>query len=289
VRLSICIVNWNTRDYLLDCVDSLHKQPARGADMQIIVVDNASTDGSADALRRDFPDVTLIANDDNRGFAEGNNQALEIADGEYVLLLNPDTVVHKNALTRAILHMQSNPLVGALGCRQLFPDGKTQPSLRSFPDPWPVLYEYVGLSKLFPKSRRFGAYRMTYFDYDHPGEVDQPMATFLMISRKCLDEVGHLDPAFPIFFNDVDWCYRAKREKGWRIDYTSEVIITHYGGSSTKQVRPAMVTESHRSLIRFYRKHYRKQIPDWLYNAIVTAIRWNEKRVLRGIKAMPAS
>lgn len=280
--LSICIVNWNTRDYLKGCLASLLQFPARGAGGQeIIVVDNASGDGSADMVAEEFPSVTLIRNSENLGYAEGNNQAMRISTGEYVLLLNPDVIVHKNALTRAILYLRGNPTVGALGARQIATDGSTQMSVRGFPDPKPVLWEYLGFSKLFPGSRRFGAYRMTYFDYDRPGEVDQPMGTFLMITRACLDAVGLMDTQFPIFFNEVDWCYRAKRELGWRICYTPEVTITHYGGSSTRQVRPKMVRESHRSLLRFYDKHYKSTMSPLLYSIIKSAVLWNERRVIR--------
>lgn len=280
--LSICIVNWNTCDFLRDCLSSLYQYPVRGAGGQeIIVVDNASDDGSAELVAREFPEVTLIRNCENKGYAEGNNQAMQAATGDYILLLNPDVVVHKNALTRAILYMRGNPTVGVLGARLLSRDGSTQSSLRSFPDPRPVLWEYLGLSKLFPKSRRFGAYRMTYFDYDRPGEVDQPMGTFMLISRPCFQAVGLMDTQFPIFFNEVDWCFRAKRELGWRIYYTPEVTITHFGGASTKQVKPKMVRESHQSLIKFYDKHYRSSMSPLLYNVIKRAVLWNEARVLR--------
>jgi hypothetical protein len=282
VLLSICIVNWNTRDFLRDCLASLDQYPVRGAGGQeVIVVDNDSADGSAEMVENEFPSVKLIRNTDNRGYAEGNNQAMQAATGDYLLLLNPDVIVHKNALTRAILYMRGNPTVGVLGARLISTDGSTQSSLRSFPDPVPVLWEYLGLSKLFPQSRTFAAYRMTYFDYDRPGEVDQPMGTFLLISRPCYEAVGLMDPQFPIFFNEVDWCYRAKRELGWRIYYTPEVTITHYGGASTRQVRPRMVKESHQSLIRFYDKHYKKSMSSLLYNIIKSAILWNERRILR--------
>jgi GT2 family glycosyltransferase len=285
VLLSICIVNWNTCDFLRDCLSSLYLYPVRGAGGQeIIVVDNDSTDGSANMVAANFPEVTLIRNTKNAGYAEGNNQALEAAKGEYLLLLNPDVVVHKNALTRAVLYMRSNPTVGVLGARLLSRDGSTQMSLRSFPDPKPVLWQYLGLSKLFPNSRRFGAYRMTYFNYDRPGEVDQPMGTFMLISRPCFKAVGLMDTQFPIFFNEVDWCYRAKRELGWRIYYTPEVTITHFGGASTSQVRPQMVRESHQSLLKFYDKHYRASMSPLLYSVIKRAILWNEARMLKKAK-----
>ena len=150
--------------------------------------------------------------------------------------------------------------------------------MRGFPDPLPVLWEYCGLSRLLPRSRVFGAYRMTFFDYDKAAEVDQPMGTFLMIPRPAFAQVGLMDLQFPIFFNEVDWCWRAKREHGWSIWYTPDAAVTHYGGGSTRQVKPAMIRESHRSLLRFYDKHYRGRLFPPLLWLIRAAVRLNEWR-----------
>ena len=281
MHLSVCIVNWNTRDYLRECLTSLYEYPPQGADLEVLVVDNASGDGSAAMVASDFPQALLIANADNKGYAEGNNQALERATGDLLLLLNPDVVVHPDSLTRAVEFMASHPDAGAMGCRLIGKDGETQRSVRGFPDPGPVLWESVGLSRLFPRSRRFGAYRMTYFGYDEEAEVDQPMGSFLMITCEAYEKVGGLDLQFPIFFNEVDWCWRAKREHGLKIYYTPTVAVTHYGGGSTRQVKASMVRESHRSLLRFYDKHYAHVAPPlrWL---IRRAVLTNEWRLLRG-------
>ena len=280
MRLSVCIVNWNTRDYLRECLTALLHYPPAGSDMEVIVVDNASADGSAAMVASEFPHVSLLSNSDNKGYAEGNNQALERASGDLLLLLNPDVVVHPESLTRALAFMEEHPLAGALGGRLVGRDGETQRSVRGFPDPGPVLWDAVGLSRLFPRSRVSGAYRMTFFDYDRISEVDQPMGSFLLLTRAALDKVGLLDPQFPIFFNEVDWCWRAKREHGFRIYYTPEVIVTHYGGSSTRQVKAAMVRESHRSLLRFYDKHYARLAPPvkWLIRGAVLSNEWRLTR-----------
>lgn len=278
--LSVCVVSWNTRDFLRDCLASLSRHPPDGDDWEVIVVDNASGDGTAAMVASEFPQARLIANADNKGYAEGNNQALGAARGDWLLLLNPDVVVHAGALTRALAWMRAHPEAAALGCRLVGPDGKTQPSLRSFPDPGPILWEFLGLSKAFPRSRRFGAYRMTWFGYDRTIEVDQPMGSFLLLTRAAYEAVGGLDPAFPIFFNEVDWCWRAKRGLGLRIFYTPDVSVTHWGAASTRQVRAAMVRESHRSLLRFYDKHY----PNLAAPAralLRAAVRLNERRLLR--------
>ena len=279
MRLSVCIVNWNTRDFLRECLTALLRFPPVNDDMEIIVVDNASGDGSAAVVAAEFPAVVLIAAPTNLGYAEGNNLALQRATGDAVLLLNPDVVVHPESLTRAAEFAASHPKLGAFGCRLVGTDGKTQPSLRSFPEPGPVLWEYLGFSRLFPKSRVFGAYRMTWFDYESIIEADQPMGSFLWLSRAAYEAVGGLDPQFPIFFNEVDWCRRAK-QAGFPIYYTPDVVVTHYGGGSTRQVKPSMVRESHRSLLRFYDKHYPHLAPPvkWLLR---TAVLLNERRVLR--------
>ena len=280
MRLTLCIVNWNTRDYLRECLASAFLYAPGGVDLEAIVVDNASEDGSEAMVAAEFPQVVLIANPDNRGYAEGNNQALRRASGDYLLLLNPDVVLHSESLTHALEFMAKHPEAGALGCRLLGPEGETQSSLRAFPEPQPVLWEFLGLSRLFPKSRRFGAYRMTWFDYDSMIEVDQPMGSFLLLSRKAFETVGLMDTQFPIFFNEVDWCWRAKRELGFRIYYTPDVVVTHYGGGSTKQVKAGMVRESHRSLLRFYDKHFASlAVPvRWM---ITRAVLLNEWRLLR--------
>jgi GT2 family glycosyltransferase len=258
IVLSIVIVNWNTRDYLLAALRSIFGAPP-SFDFEVIVVDNASSDGSAAAVAADFPQVQLIANETNNAYAAGNNQGLRASNGECVLLLNPDVIVQPGALDKAVEIVKSRSDVGARGARQLNPDGTVQPSVRGFPTPWSVFCEAVRLSRLFPKSRLFASYRMEGFGYDREAEVDQPMGTFLLIPRTALAGVGLLDERFPIFFNEVDWCYRARR-KGWKILFTPEVEIVHYGGGSTKQVGAKMAWESRRGLLDFYRKHYRSPL-----------------------------
>ncbi|HEY3328922.1 MAG TPA: glycosyltransferase family 2 protein [Capsulimonadaceae bacterium] len=254
--LSICIVNWNTKNLLRECLASIEAFPPLHEQVQVIVVDNASTDGTADMVRTEFPTTILIANYHNASYAAGNNQALAAATGDYMLLLNPDVQLLPGTLTHALDYLDKHTDADIIGIRQIGADGKTQASVRSFPEPGPVAYEALGLSRLLPKSERFGAYRMTYFDYNEPSEVDQPMGTFLLFRREVYAKIGGMDEAFPLFFNDVDWCYRAKLA-GFRIFYTPDAEIIHYGGSGTRQAaKPAVIRESHRSMIRFYEKHY---------------------------------
>ncbi len=271
--LSIVIVNWNTRDYLRRCLASIQAH-SQEVEHEVIVVDNASPDGSADMVRSEFPDAHLIANTDNKGYAEGNNQGMEIARGRYLLLLNPDVEVKPGSLDALLSFAERHPDAAAVGCRLVGEDGLIQRSLRSFPEPWGVLFEYTKLSKLFPRNRRLASYRMTWFDYDREIEVDQPMGSCLLLLRKAVSDVGMFAQEFPIFFNEVDWLYRAK-QKGWRIYFTPSAEVIHAGGASTRQRRPAMVRESHRSMKLFYHKHYRGRIAAPVYWFIVAAISIN--------------
>ena len=280
-HLSVCIVNWNTCAYLRECLTALYAHPPQEAALEVIVVDNASSDGSAAMVKAEFPQVSLVAAAKNLGYAQGNNEALKRAQGDWVLLLNPDVIVHPESLTNAVYFGQAHLDAGAIGARLIGTDGQTQRSVRSFPDPNPVVWEFLGLPRLFPQSRVFGAYRMTYFDYDRVAEVDQPMGSFLLLSRRALSEVGLMDLQFPIFFNEVDWCWRAKRGHGFTIYYTPAVAVTHYGGGSTRQVKTRMIIESHRSLLRFYEKHYKRRIPTLLYWLIGQAVLGNERRLVQ--------
>jgi len=269
--ISIAIVNWNTRDLLLDALNSIYSDTS-GPNLEVFVVDNNSSDGSAAAVAERFPQVILAANTTNAGYAAGNNQAIKQAKAPYILLLNPDVVVPKDTFAKAIAFMDAHPDAGASGIRLIHPDGRIQRSVRGFPTPLAIIWELTGLAALFPQSRLFGAYRMTWFAYDTAAEVDQPMGTFLLIRRSALDAVGMMDEQFPIFFNEVDWCLRCKRS-GWKIYFDPGAQIVHYGGSSTAQVGPAMAWESRRGLLQFYNKHYR--LPwFWPLRAAISAASW---------------
>ncbi len=269
--LSVVIVNWNTRNFVLDALRSIRDHPPSCA-FEVIVVDNASSDGSADAVALEFSDVTLIRNNANEGYARGNNQGIARASGEFVLLLNPDVRVHEGTFDTAVAYMVSHPDVGAIGARQIGADGRVQRSVRGFPTPAAVAWEAIGLSRAFPNSRLLAAYRMGWFTYDEECEVDQPMGTFLMIRREALERVGMLDERFPIFFNEVDWCCRAK-QAGFRIMFVPSVSITHYGGAGTRLVAPEMAWESRRGLLTYYRKHY-SSARHWPVYVLAVATSW---------------
>ncbi len=272
MRLSVAIVNWNTTNLLAACVRSILTFPPK-SDCEIIVVDNDSKDFEEQQFRAEFPAVKLIRNSENAGYAKGNNQALKEAQGDYILLLNPDTEVTEGALDALVEFMDGHPSAGAAGAKLIRPNGDVDRSVRSFPYPGPIGWEYVGLARLFPRSKVFGAYRMTWFGYDSEAQVDQPMGSALIIRTKTLREIGTMDESFPIFFNEVDWLYRAK-QAGWQTYFVPGAVVVHHGGSSTKQVRrKEMVRESHRSLLRFYAKHFKGRICPLSYYFTVACIR----------------
>ncbi|UCH33284.1 MAG: glycosyltransferase family 2 protein, partial [Armatimonadota bacterium] len=255
LALSICIVNWNTREHLRDCLASLANHPPSRRH-EIIVVDNASEDGSADMVAREFPDVRLIANERNEQYARANNQAIRASAGDMLLLLNPDVQVLAGAIDALLDFMDANPAAGACAPKLVHPDGRVQRSVRSFPTPGALLADVLGLAQLFPRSETLGRYRLTHWDYDSVREVDQPMASALMLRRKALRQVGLFDEQFPLFFNDVDLCYRLRRA-AWRTYFVPQAQAIHHVGASTAQARRAALRLSQEGLARFYRKHYR--------------------------------
>lgn len=259
--LSVLIVNWNTRELLRSCLSSLAAHPPR-EEHEIIVVDNASADESARMVREAFPAVRLLANQRNEGYARGNNQAFAAASGEWLLTLNPDTEVTEGALQTALETLELRPEYGCLGAQLVHPDGRVQRSVRGWPSFWGIVGEATGLANRFPASR-LGSYRLPAFDYTREGPAPQPMGTFLLFRRRALEEVGDprrpFDEAFPIFFNEVDLLYRLAKA-GWPCLYTPRVKIVHHGAESTKLVRKSMIWESHRSLLRFLRKHHRSAL-----------------------------
>jgi len=249
----VCIVSWRTRELLRACLRTAVGQPEVA---WTVVVDNSSNDGTVEMVRAEFPEVHLIANAVNRGYAAANNQGISAGEAPFVLLLNPDTALMPGALGALLEEMQEDPKLGAVAPQLVLPDGSVERSCRSFPEPAALFCAAVGLSRLFPRSAAFGRYRMTYWDHDSRREVDQPMASALLLRRAALEEIGLFDESIPLYFNDVDLCYRLW-QAGRKIVFQPAAKVLHHHGSSTGQARPRAVLESHRSLIRFYRKHYR--------------------------------
>jgi CMP/dCMP kinase len=256
--LSICIVNWNTRELLREGLQAIAKFPP-GEEYEIIVVDNASADGSAEMVAREFPQVKLIANQENLFYAKANNQALAAAQGDLLLLLNPDVRVEADCLHRLCEFLRTHPQAAAVAPRLVFPDGRPQASCRAFPTPGALLPEILGLSRIFPFCKLCNAYRLAGFDAEREQEVDQPMASAFMLKREVYERIGGFDEGFPMFFNDVDLCLRL-RQAGGEIFYLPTARAAHHHGAATAQRKREMIAQSHDSLERFYRKHYQGRV-----------------------------
>lgn len=256
-KLSILIVSWNTKDLLIACLRSIHRFPP-SRELEVIVVDNASSDGSAEAVRTEFPNVILCSERVNSGYAQGNNIAFAKSSGDLLLTLNPDTEVYEDTLEAACAALDGDEAMGAIGIQQIGIDGKVQSSVRGFPTFIGVAGDVFGLAKGRPGSV-WDSYRLTGFDYSKQQLAPQPMGTFLMFRREAIEAAAEpgtpfMDERFPIFFNEVDLLYRM-HQSGWNCVYRPDIKILHYGGESTKQVRKSIIWESHLSLLTYWRKH----------------------------------
>jgi len=251
--LSIVIVTWNSQGFIRNCLDSIFLSQGNFTS-EIIVVDNGSVDETAKIVEQLYPQVNLIQNKKNLGYAKANNQGIEKAKGEYILLLNPDTQVLEDSLSLIYEFMEENPKIGALGPKLLNPDESIQSSCREFPTFSTLIWEFSGLSRLFPTSRVFGRWRMGYFNFDEQRETDQPMGSALMLRRATLEDVGAFDESFVMFFNDVDLCFRIKKG-GWKIYFYPEAKVIHHKGASTRKVRAKMIWLSHLAFYKFFKKH----------------------------------
>jgi GT2 family glycosyltransferase len=251
--ISVVIVTWNSEEFIGNCLDSISRT-ADGVQFEIIVVDNSSSDGTVKIVQESGVQIDLVKNRKNLGYAKANNQGIERSQGRYVLLLNPDTEIQEDSLDSMLKFMDANPRVGALGPKLLNPDGSVQPSCREFPRFSTLIWEFFGLSRLFPKSSIFGRWRMGYFSFDRPGDVDQPMGSCLMLRRQTLNNVGPFDENFRRFFNDVDLCYRIKNV-GWKIYFHPDARVVHHKGGSTGKAKRRMIWLSHLAFYRFLKKH----------------------------------
>lgn len=270
--LSIIIVNYETYDLTKQTVESVinHDQPF---EYDIYLVDNGSKDGSIDKLKKRFLKesedglIKFIINIENRGFAFANNLALQEIKSKYILLLNSDTVVVNNCLEDSLNYMKTHKDVGALGCKVVLPDSTLDKACRrSFPDFNVSFYRMTGLSRLFPKSERFGRYNLTYLNEDETYEVDCIVGAFMLVRSQTIQEVGFLDESFFMYGEDIDWCYRIKAAN-WKIIYYSDAKIIHYkGASNSKKQNKRLTYEFYRAMYLFYNKHYKDGYP-WITTA----------------------
>lgn len=279
--LGIVIVNWNTSALLDKCLQTVFAS-AGDFTFRVVVVDNASTDDSADMVRQQYPQAELIASLTNDGYPAGNNLGLchlgyrGVGDVDadvprYALLLNPDTEVPPDAFVRMIRFMDGRPDVGVAGPRLILPDGTLDKACRrGFPTPLVSLYHYSGLARLFPDSPRFGRYNMTFAPETQELEVDSVVGAYMQVRRECIEQVGLLDEVFFMYAEDIDWAYRIK-QAGWKVWYYAPVTVYHVKRAASRQSRKAQF-EFWRAMLIFYRKHFRRTTPIWLHGLVMTAL-----------------
>jgi len=249
VDLSVIIVNWNTKNLLLNCLDSVFKT-IKEISFEIWVVDNGSTDGSVEAVKSKFPSVKIIKNKKNLGFAKANNQALKQISGRYAVLLNTDTILTDGALEKIFFFMEDNPEVGICGGQLLNEDGSKQRCFGNVPTLITDLLSKSLLEILFPK--RYFSKRQKY---EIPTEVESITGACMVVRKKAIDEIGLLDEKFFLYYEETDWCYRM-RQKGWKVFYHPQAYIYHLRGKSSEKTQNKAIIEFWKSRYNFFKKHY---------------------------------
>jgi len=291
--LSIVIVSFNTRQLLKECLDSVYASLAESTPTsEVIVVDNASLDGSAAMVRKHFPQVKLIANKENRGFAAANNQALRAIGygtghreyplsptphsppSEYVILLNPDTLVGRSALATLVRFMDENPRAGACGARLLHSDGSFQHSAFAFPTLFQVFLDFFPINYRLTDSRLNGRYPRRLYQAGEPFPIDHPLGAALMVRREAIEQVGLFDERFFIYCEEIDWCLRIQAA-GWGIWCVPEAEIVHHVARSTGQFRDEMFAALWKSRYQLFEKHY-SRLFQWMARRIVRLGLWAE-------------
>ena len=292
ICLSIVIVNWNVRDLLRNCLRSVYASwRAEPSALEVFVVDNASNDDSAAMVRAEFPQAVLIENRQNTGFTEANNQAIDLAQGQYVLLLNPDTEVLGDALNAMVDYLDVHPEVGLLGPKLLNPNRTVQSSRRRFPTLATAFLESTVLQQWWPDNKVLRHYYVLDRSDDDVLPVDWVVGACLAVRRAAIDQVGLLDEGFFMYSEEMDWCYRLKKA-GWQVVYLPTAQVIHSGGQSSRQVVAAQHIHFQRSKIRFFHNH-RGAMPalllrgflltTYVYQLIVESLKWlvGHKRPLR--------
>lgn len=280
--LSIVVVSYNVSELLKKCLQSLRAADSRMQETgyqkpEIIVVDNNSSDDSVKMIKSEFPEVKLIENRQNTGFSKANNQGVKVSQGDRLLFLNPDTIVEENTLFECLRYLGEHPEVGSLTCRVELPDGSLDwASHRGFPTPWVSLTYFLGLGKLFPKSKVFGQYHQTWKDFNETHEIDSNCGSFMLVPRAAGEEVGWWDEDYWWMGEDIDFNYQL-RQRGWQVVYFPKVKIIHYKGASSglkkksQEVTKADLETKIRStnafydaMKLFYQKRLAKKYPKWL-------------------------
>lgn len=267
--ISVIIPVYNGMDVIGPCLDSL-KSHGSQYELEIIAVDDCSLDGSCEFLISKYPGLTILRNDINRGYAVSVNRGINRSHGEYILLLNQDTEVKNGAIGILTKKLLSDPCLAAVAPRLLNPDGTPQKSIRRFPKHSDIIYHHLGLTSLFPKNPHFNRWKMADFDYNTESHVEQPAFSAVLIRRTAVDQIGLLDPEYPLFFNDVDYCKRLL-DAGWRILYAPVAEVVHHGGQAVRQQPIISIYTSHAAFVRYLRQ-YHKGIKYLVSNLICTLL-----------------
>jgi len=272
--LSIVIVSWNVREDLRECLQSLLREEGsrlESGEIEIIVVDNASTDETAEMVEYEFPQVKLLVNPQNFGYTKANNIGIKHSRSKYIFLLNPDTVVHQGALQALIECAESHPEAGIIGAKLLNSDGSVQRSARSFPDIGAGLFRNTFLGRLFPNNPFVRRYLLTDFSYDEVREVDWVSGAAMLVRRDLIEQIGGLDERFWAYCEDVDLCWRAW-QAGYKVLFCPNALITHKVGRSSDQRLVPSLIQHHKSMWLFYLKNYRHRYPLVLFPLIGSGI-----------------
>jgi GT2 family glycosyltransferase len=284
--VSVAIVHYETPELLLRCLEALRLAVDNVA-TEVFVVDNDSAFFDPAACERAFPGVHVISNDSNLGFATASNQALRIARGRYLLLLNPDAFVEPDTLATMVDYLDSRPDVGCATCRVELEDGSLDLACRRlFPTPERSLYRILLLSRVFPRNRRFGQYNLTYLDDRQETEIDQPCGAFMMVRSEIREQVGLLDERYFMYCEDTDWAFRMKAS-AWRIMYTPITKVRHVKRASSRRHRSRTIRYFHHSMRLFYREHYWPIYPRWVSILVLLAIGAREQIELIGARLGP--
>ncbi|MEI7028397.1 glycosyltransferase family 2 protein, partial [Paenibacillus sp. y28] len=265
--LSIVMVNYNTTNLTRNALNSIYASQTIFS-YEVYLVDNNSPDRSIEEIRFEFPQVVFIQNEQNVGFARANNQAIRLSQGTYILLLNSDTEINVDTLQIVISYMQENHDVGAVGCKIVLPDGSLDKACkRGFPTPSAAFFYASRIYKLFPNKPRYNQYQLGHLNPDKVHSVDSLVGAFMLVRKKVVEQVGYLDEQFFMYGDDLDWCYRIKKD-GWKIIYYPKTTILHYKSASSKNKSYKIIYEFHRAMFLFYRKHYRRKYP-WFVTGFV--------------------
>jgi N-acetylglucosaminyl-diphospho-decaprenol L-rhamnosyltransferase len=275
VDVSVVIVHYETPDLLIECLESL--AASEDVHLQVVVVDNASIHFDGAAVDQTFPGAQVRINESNVGFARASNRGLREATGRYMLLLNPDTSVERLSIRMMVDYMDAHPDVGCSTCRLELEDGTLDLACRRlFPTPERSLYRITMLSRLFPRSRRFGQYNLTYLDDRIETEIDSPSGAFMLVRAEVARDVGLLDEGYFMYGEDLDWAFRIKRA-GWRIMYAPITTVQHRKRGSSRRFRRQTIRYFHDAMRRFYRAHYADTYPRWVTMLIMVMISARER------------